>query len=59
MTATTILLVVSRFRAVEALPRFSGSRFGFLSVDLPPGFGSFLREVLTLLAKVGKASLAL
>ena len=59
MTTATKLLFVSRFRAVEALPRFSGSRFGFLSVDLPPGFGSFLREVLTLLAKVGKASLAL
>ena len=59
MTATTKLVVVSRIRAVEALPRFSGSRFGFLSVDLPPGFGSFLREVLILLAKVGKVSLAL
>jgi len=59
MTATTKLLVVSRFRAVEALPRFSGSRFGFLSVDFPPGFGSFLREILTILSNVGKVSLAL
>ena len=59
MTTTTKLLVVSRIRAVEALPRFSGSRFGFLSVDLPPGFGTVVREVLTMLAKIGKFSLAL
>lgn len=59
MTTTTKLLFVSRFRAVEALPRFERSRFGYFTLGIPPGIGDVVREVLLFLVKAGKFSLAL